>query len=372
MMKFTNRLREALSKIYIGFLMSDVENIRTPGFIIDKMSGDQIELMLRNLFLPERFFIQLENAFVEKFGVDGRTALYSAGKKGGYVYSSMANFTQKSKTSDKDFNNFAWILLEYVGGTYASDVSLDLDIENKVFDATFKNFVVCEKNGKGHIITEGGIAGIWSWLVEDKTIEATQTTCQGRGDKKCALIAQPASQFKEQIPYNVQDLPDIKYTEMYAEFNKVRPTEYTKLTLDEMIQAQVVNYDNGKVLLGEIRHFEIDAHILYILEAECSKLSGGEDILFEVAFNQGKEIMANASSPTLQFIMDYLSALGWGDLIILDIDDGYKVDSNFFPWTQYSDKCRYTVFRGLLSGMVSQVLGKETRFKKYETDMLNS
>jgi len=51
-----------------------------------------------------------------------------------------------------------------------------------------KDYIVCRKNGRGEIFSEGGIAGIWSYVCQDPTIEAVQIKCQGREDKWCEVI----------------------------------------------------------------------------------------------------------------------------------------------------------------------------------------
>jgi len=59
-----------------------------------------------------------------------------------------------------------------------------------------KDYIVCRKNGRGEIFSEGGIAGIWSYVCQDPTIEAVQIKCQGRGDPECEVIAAP---YKEPV-----------------------------------------------------------------------------------------------------------------------------------------------------------------------------
>jgi predicted hydrocarbon binding protein len=370
--RYVNRLREKLASLYIKYwLMSKTEDLTHPGFIITKFSGENTELLLRDVFILEDLFVEIENQMTQRYGSQGAQVLYSAGKKGGYAYASLSNLTRKSQAEEKTFYDFVWDLLLFIGGTYASDVSLDIDLSNKRIEEEFKDLIICEKNGKGQIITEGGFAGIWAYLIEDPTVETIQLTCQGRGDKKCKVISQPKSQFTQQVPYSTTDLPNISYTEEYVIFNKIRKTEYASLTLDGLIEAQVAKYEDGKVLIGQMRHFEFDPHILYIIEEECARLTGAEELLFNIAFEQGKRLIQNRGNSSIQFIMDYMSAMGWGDLLILETDNKYKVASNYYPWTVYSQNSKYLLFRGLISGMISQTIGKEVKLTNLEPVQLS-
>jgi len=367
---FLNRLKGKLAAAYVKYLVEKTEDITTPGFILTKLAGSGCGLLLRDVFLPEDIFVKIENKVVEKYGEKGQQILYAAGKKGGHAYAALSNFTRKSHSSKAEFEAFGWILMEFIGGTYASDVVINLNTDKKRLEIKFKDFIICEKTGKGHFLTEGGIAGIWSYLTEDPTVEAIHLKCQGRGEGECHVLIQPRRDFSTPVPYNVTDLPSVSYSDEYQVYNKINKTEYTHLTLEELIQEQVGEYSKGKVLIKNVRHFEFDPDILYILEKEISSVDGGEQLLFDVAYETGRSVITALSNPSIQLIIDYLGALGWGDTLILEDNQGYAANIRYFPWTNYSASARFIIFRGWLSGMLSQVTGKEVRFNNFEANCL--
>jgi hypothetical protein len=363
------KLKEKLASLYIRYwLIPKIEDITHRGFVITKLTGEDTDFLLRDVFLPEDLFVEIENKFGSNYGDTGVKALYSAGKKGGYAYAGLSNLLTRSNADDKKFKNFVWGLLQFIGGTYASEVSLDIDVKNKKIEEVFKNLIICEKNGRGHIISEGGLAGICSYLFEDTSIEGVQTSCQGRGDDSCILVAQPYNAFEIPPKFKVNDLPKVEYTEDFIEFNKVRETEYCKSSLEELVNNKFFDYADGLVISKGMRHFELDPHIVYILEEECKKLDGGSNLLFQTAFDTGVKIVDAAQNNSPLFIMDYLSALGWGDILVLNDKNKAEFSSSFHPWTVYSSTSDYTIFRGLISGMMSCQLKKEIKFNNVETD----
>jgi len=369
---FLNRIKGKLAEAYVKYLIEKTEDINIPGFIVTKLTGNSSELLLRDVFLPEDLFVKIEDSLVREYGEKGQQVLYSAGKKGGHAYAALSNFTRKSQVSIAEFEAFGWILMEFIGGTYASDVEIDLNTSQKRLEIRFKDFVICEKNGKGYFMTEGGIAGIWSYLIEDPTIEAIQLNCQGRGEKECHILIQPRQNFTTPIIYNVTDLPVLTYSDEYQLYNKIHKTEYITLTLNELIQDQFGEYSNGKILIKKIRYFEFDPTILYILEQEISSMPGGEKILFEVAYETGKNVLNSLSNPSIQLIMDFMGVLGWGETIILENGDNYNINIRYFPWTPYSVNSRYIIFRGWLSGMLSQLTGKDIRLNNFESSYIEN
>jgi hypothetical protein len=363
------KLKEKLASLYIKYyLMPKIEDITHPGFIITKFSSEERELFLRDIFLPELLFSEIENRFEKQYGAEGVKALYAVGKKGGYAYASLSGLTRRSQEEAGKFKNYVWELLQFVGGTYASDVSLEIDLDKKRIDVVFDKFIICEMNGKGYIMTEGGIAGIWAYLIEDPSVEGIQIKCQGRKDDKCHLISQPISSF-EQLPRGTaNELPKIEYSEEYMEYNKIRKTEYCNDSLEGLLDSQFFDYENGAVISKGIRHFEFDPHIIYFLEEECKKLPNGAELLFQTCFDIGVKIVTSADKKTTMFIMDYLSALGWGDILVLSDNENAEFCSRFYPWTSLSTNSEYIVFRGLVSGMLSSALDKEIKFHTVHID----
>ncbi len=80
-------------------------------------------------------------------------------------------------SSEKEFVNFAYMLVRNIECIWAERIEHTLDIKKHIFKMTIDNYIICSKNGLGYIFSEGGIAGIWAYACEDLTIEAVQPKC---------------------------------------------------------------------------------------------------------------------------------------------------------------------------------------------------
>ncbi len=369
--KVKEKVETSLASMYIKYwLLPNIEDLTNPGFVITKLTGGESDAVLRDLFVPEELFMEIENAFDEKHGVTGRTALYSAGKKAGYVYASLSSLTRRSSTSDEKFLKFLGQLVIFIGGTYSSKVSYVVDLEKKTFELSFDNFVVCKENGRGYIITEGSIAGVWAYMIGDKSVEGLQLECKGRCGAKCSVVIQPRDRFDKSVSvYNVGNLPEIKYDEEFMEYNHVQPTSHSKNSLKSLIDGKFFEYRDCMVLFKGVRHFEMDPYFIYLIEEETSVLESGKETLFEAAFKTGKSIIKVANDRSLNFITDYLSALGWGDVLVEESRGVFTFSSTYHPWTKYSLKSEYTIIRGLVSGMLSEQRQKEIRLGPAKIDL---
>ena len=66
-----------------------------------------------------------------------------------------------------------------------------------------------------------------------------------------------------------------------------------------------------------------------------------------------------------------MSVLGWGDVSETGTES-LSVGANLFPWTELADKIDFSIFRGLVSGILSGCLNKEIKFVKIKKDLRNS
>jgi len=64
--------------------------------------------------------------------------------------------------------------------------------------------------------------------------------------------------------------------------------------------------------------------------------------------------------------MDFFPALGFGDIFVANEK---KVIVQFYPWTDFSNKSKYIIFRGMLSGFITASLNKTVEFNKYDINI---
>ena len=284
-----------------NLLLPKREDIENPGFIIEKIDSNKN----REIFLPERLFINLETKIKKNFS-------YRIGKIYGYGYSSICNFPNIKMQHRKKLLSFVYFLVKAVESIYAGSLSHKTDMSSKKFRLKMKEFIICRKNGLGYIMSEGGIAGIWAWIVQDPTIEAVQPKCQGRGDRVCEVIAAPYNYLVQQgyEPIRCTKLETIELTEDYEEFNKIRPTTWATNSLEDLINAGFFEYKHGQITYKGERFFLCEASFMYILEKELKKVKNGLDVLRQVSFDFGKKLSEiSGKQEPCKFITDFFPAL---------------------------------------------------------------
>lgn len=349
-------------------LAPSVEIVDKPGFIVTSLSEKNKETYLREFFLEEDLLVSIEKKIVSKYGSDGRAVLYSIGKKFGYLYSSLSNFNRigESDKEKKDFLDFSYFLVRYITAIYAFDAKHEIDLSRKRFTIELDKYVVCEKNGLGLIMTSGGIAGIWAYMVRDKTVEGVETSCQGLGADHCFVIAQPRVEHeKDGRKFTVEvDLPDDQFSTQYKSLNLIRPAQFAKNSLKSLLDSRLFRYDHGFLHYGDIRYFHGESHVIYLIEKDLAQLPGGEECLFEASFEFGQMLQKTYGGKDYKkFIMDYFPALGWGDILVKSEESGkISVISQYYPWTKYSSSTKFTIFRGVISGFISGCLDRKVQF----------
>ena len=354
-----------------NIIIPQQEIIDKPGFIVTTFTEKKFITYLREFFIPEKLFEIVENTIVENYGDLGRQALYSAGKKFGYIYASLSNFTTVKNSSAEEISKFAYLLVRYIEGTYAQQAEHIADVNRNRFTIYFDNYIVCRHNGIGHIMTEGGITGIWAYGMQKNSIEGVQLTCQGRGDKRCCVICAPDNEIREKTKnfFKENNLVELKSDSGYKILNEMRETTYAKNSLKDLLDAGFFTYRKGILSYNNHRFFHCESHIIYLLEEEIKKLKNGEKALFDSCVEYGKLLAESYGNKEFNtFIPDFFSSLGFGDIFVKD-SDKLKISFMYYPWTIYSKESNYIILRGIMSGIVSSLSGKKIRFTNVDVNI---
>lgn len=353
----------AIENFVEQIVSTGLEIIDKPGFIICKVTNSNKPLSLRELILPEDVFIILEKKVKEKYGEKGLMSLYVAGKNFGYNYSKISDFVKYKKSSEKEFIEFMEFFMNYMKSWWASDYKYKFDFEKNCVDVEFSDYLICRKSGIGKIIKEGCMAGFFAYLLNDKTIEAKQLSCQGRGARICKTIYASAktlnASFVEVKEQNYDDLT-------YNQINSIKPIHYSKNSLKDLMYSDFVKYEQGILNFGEFRHFLIGSNFLYDIEEEMGKLDGGI-ILFNSAKEVGKKIGANNND--LSMNLELLSGFGWGDFFVIPENKKLIVTIIHYPWFERINNHDCTFISGLLSGLFSTINHKDINFKVSKKDL---
>lgn len=359
-------IKDKIFAWYISnILLNKKELIDTKGFLITKFSKADISISLRELFLPENIFVEFEKKINEKIS-------YAIGKKFGYYYSQSSFFPTLREEHENKISEFVDILIKYMEAIYADSIIHKIDYDKKIFSVKMKDYVICRKNGLGYLFSIGAIVGTWAWATTDKTVEAIQTKCQGRGDEECEVIAAP---YKTLVnmgykPIKCTDIEKIELGKGYEEFNKVRPTNWSKNSLKDLIDSGFFNYTHGQVTYKNERFFLCESSFMYILEKELKKVENGLKILWDVSFDFGKRLTEiSGKQDPCNFITDFFPALGFGDILVVTKKGKYEIIANYFPWMEMYKEIDFIMFRGILSGVISGFTGKKVELNKIDKDI---
>ena len=352
-----------------NILIPRMEIIDKPGFVICQFSQKKELVYLREIFFPETLFSNFEINIKRKYSENEAKILYSIGKKFGYRYSLISLFPNIKDSNKKELLEFSSLFIRYAESMWSKRISESIDIDLGIFKINAIDYIICNRNGIGDILTTGGSSGVWSYVLQDKTIEAIQTKCQGKGDKECEVIAATAKILKKmKLKFSEeQDLSKLELEESYKEINNIRETQYANNSLKDLIDSGLFKYEEGRITFKDERFFLCEASLMYILEKELKKLKNGGKILFDVSFEWGKNLMKKEKQYPCKFIMDFISALGWGDILILTKKNKYNIIVNYFPWTKWVNEIDFIMFRGILSGMLST--DRKVILKKIKKDI---
>jgi len=336
-----------------------------PGFIVERVESEN---NIRNMLLPEALIGNIERRIVDKAGQEGAQRLYSVGKRFGYrhaLISRLPVWEGQSAFQKRKFLSAAHFVIKYIGSVYSSDIREVIDLEAKKLTIRANNFVVCRHNGLGLLLTSGGVAGIWACAMNDHTVEGVQTACQGRGDAHCEVVCAPSAELKREghKVYHERRVTHLALDERYRDFNRPRKLEYAETSAQDMINLGVFRYEGGVLSLGDERHFVCGASLVYMLEEEFASDREVGRVLRETAYEQGRRIGTAAGRRDYRrFVPEYLASCGWGDTLVSE-SARLKLRVNFFPWTKWTDDATFTIFKGLVEGMLSELRQKRTKFR---------
>ncbi|MDE1767975.1 MAG: hypothetical protein KGH62_01275 [Candidatus Micrarchaeota archaeon] len=350
-----------------NYVMSKAATIGDPGFLLLKLS-EKTPLFSRRVLIPEDFFVNLEKSIALK-GPAAQGKLYLAGKKFGYAYATLGGFVTIKDRQGEDFINYVNLVNKQIEGTFAQKIDCKVDINTKYCIYDLQNFVIIEKLGYGYFLPLGGAAGLLAYIFQDKTIEGVVE----KSDPSKAyaqLIYAPESYLKQNGKefFEASDMSGLDPTPEYLRFNQVRHLNYSDCSLKKLLDSNVFQFVNGSILNNGQRYFTLEDNGFYMLEKE---LKDYQKEIHDAAFETGSKILAGIKGPNLQAVTDYVSAFGWGDMLMLPKEGKYAINIDYFPYTKFYKDVNYQLFVGMLEGMLSYVLKRNITFNKIEKNVNN-
>lgn len=367
-------LKDSVVSLYVKkYIIPRALIFDKPGFVDFKISG-KTTIFLRQLVIPETFFVYFEKKIVEEFGKDGEELLYSIGKKFGYSFAQNGRFENINDHPGEKIIDWIKIADKFVEGTYASNISETIDVNRKIIDYELKNFVICRKLGYDHFFARAGAAGLLAWILQDKKIEGCLYDSRFVSGEhfckvKCALPVVLSKEFKGNFlsETNLDGLDQ----DMLAYQNFNREVDITnKKSFQNFLDSKMFTYVNGIITYQQKeRFFLFEVSGMYLLEHEI-KNKRMKEIMFDSAFSTGQKLFGESYNGNLSGVMDLLSALGWGEVLILQSGKGINVILRHFPWTKYYKEVNFLIIGGLLSGIFSKIHGRKIVLKNPKVDTL--
>lgn len=359
------RIREKINRFLMKkTLKSKIENLSQPGFISFGIGLGATGKELREVFLPEEIYSEIENRFEEEFGDEGAAMLYRAGRKYGWRYTDIAEFPENHEGTDKEVEKFVRFFSNYISTAYASKADFNFDIEDQTYELHIDKCSVCRQNGKGYTVSQGALSGVIARIYSNPDIHAVQDRCVGRDDKKCHVICSEINKLPVDPVSTFSDFNSKPLSRKYETVNEPRELEHTKRSLEELTEEGMLEYRENLLYHKDRRQVPMEISMPYFIDREAEEKEGAPLILFDVSYKIGKDL---GEGEDLSYTTKYLGALGWGD--INPVEDGEKIEINHFPWTIYSKNTDFNIFRGLISGMVSAIKDEEVRYNNYETNL---
>ncbi|HLC93201.1 MAG TPA: hypothetical protein VJH23_05855 [archaeon] len=355
-----------------NILLPQVVRIDSPGFIVTVKNAQGAQISQRNVLLSETQLAEFEKGLVKKFGEEGKKIAYSIGKNHGNAYCNSFEIPRLKEGGEKTVDNFIPFFMSFMGATWGNFPEYDYDLKKKIVKFGMADHIVCRKNGLGYMLGAGVLAGGWAWIVHDTSVEGVQTQCTGRGDKECRLICAPADYLKKQglAPFIFKADAAFQMSGTYNEMNAIRKPEYSRASLKSMIESNIFKFERNKLSFHGERYFQAGIELLYLIELTAAEKKGVKELLFSTAFEQGKKIAESEKGNDYSvFIPDFISATGFGEVLITGKAGEFAVQVNYFPWLTPYDKITYSYYKGLLSGLLTGFSGKVSKLTEHAIDV---
>ncbi|MFH1448159.1 MAG: hypothetical protein ABIG39_04810, partial [Candidatus Micrarchaeota archaeon] len=287
-------------------------------------------------------------------GDEGLRKLYTTSKSATWRFCRIMGVPTKKNQS---IETIAPLLFKFLETMYAKEIRTNVDAK-KLLTIKAKEMAVCRKNGLGYFLPLGCLAGLWSYVNEDKGIEATQIQCQGRNDDECLFYSGP-SEFLTS-PINANDFETYEDAPGYSLMNKTVPIN--GLSLEQLINNYYFQYNSGLLEMWGERFFPFEVGYVYILEASMRDL-GIESALYESSFDFYKKFAKHIEKKSLSFSDSLMCALGWGKISSFGVKT-IIIQVEHYPWCKMFDKKgSFPLITGAISGLCSGIKDRDIKFK---------
>ena len=338
-------------------LIPNIFKIDIPGYIVTRSysAGGQ-KISTRTTMLPEKFITSLERLVDKDMGARGAESLYSMGKNTGYYFSKIAHFPKDEKT-------YSVLMPSFFGTLFADNINLqvrrsgdrirqiDLEVDNPAaLLERFSYFLL------------GALAGLWSYILEDTTVECAVKSQQGNN---FFLISSTPKTLKSDGLKSIMTSSKLVDFDMQAYYtNNKMPASLPKdgSTIKKLIDQNIFTYKAARL--------ETNADNCRYLAIESSGISQmdlllPENIVYGAAYSYFMDLGIKVGSipGPFEFMAQLLTATGFGVVSIAESSGNKRtITFNGYPWfSKNLSKTTMPYMRGAFVGFIKGSVKKDMK-----------
>ena len=350
------------SNFFFDRVLTKMSKINVPGYISSEfINSEGKKVFERVVFLPEDFFLELENLIIKKYGNKGKNDLYCIGKKFGYRFALLFNF------SGTNIEKSLSIILRFLETLYAEKITIKkIDLSNKIIVIDTKDMIVTSKDGHGYILPLGGFAGICSYLLKDNFIWCRSTKV---AEGIYELTSSPKTSM-DKVEFNVDCEIDLDLVDdNYESYNSATIRDDSQFNMEKLVEFGIITYERGKLNLFSIfRMVPVEIFLLYLMEML------DEEMIFQACYNTFYKIstfIVNKNIDSKTYIAQILTALGFGVVIVVVNKDKMVFNFTGYPWMPEKRGRKFNIVKGIIIGFVNGSSGKTINLDKIDYKLVN-
>ncbi len=326
-------------------LMPKVFRIDIPGYVTGKFyTLEGQTAFVRNIFMPENFFVILENKVSVKLGKDGSQKLYAASKKFGYGFATSNRLPKANPEFSID------LVTRFFESLYAEELKVKVDVKKRYVELQTDDLFVTRMNGGGESITLGGFTGVCGYIFGDfKNIDGGVS----KTGENYNIICGPSEELGKNNVEHFEFKGDIpSFDKRYVQFNT--PTQkipQNSFSLEKLMKSSLFSYEKGELTfsLPGIRFAPVEISLIYLIGMEIDN-----QIIYEAskeAFQKISESMKKQANPYL-FVSNILTALGYGVVTVEKMGGQILLSFEGFPWYTGCEVSTFPLLRGMVEGFL--------------------
>jgi hypothetical protein len=356
-------LADSLKDFWIKkILMPKVFRIDVPGYVVGKFyTLEGQNTFVRNAFMPETFFSNLELVAERKLGQEGLSRLYAASKSFGYGFADL-NKLPKNAGLAVD------LVTRFFESLYAEELESKVDQKSKYVELHTKELFVTRLNGGGESITVGGWAGVCSYIFEDFDGMDCAVTKSG-GDYNLIFGSDTELKNRNVSHFSFQGIPDAM-DQRYRQLNK--PTiqsSQSKFSLSKLMESGLFSYQKGalKFSLYDIRFAPVEISLIYLFGEHIE-----ENVIYEAAKTAFTNIGENLKKQenAYLFLANFFTVLGYGVVSTSRTQDSVIVTFDGFPWYPKCDLSGLPLVKGMVEGLLKGQKADKADIDRVEASVL--